>query len=251
VIVLFNWVIFSLIIFGFAIVFDPLGSTKFKKGRDNNDNGPTESALHRKVSKLWFRRFRWAFCCLRKDEFGHEAFTQVASLLSALFRGTDLTPSDIMAGCILLRVRQKRETREMRRIRMLNDDGKFYNILYQQCFPNSLLFFPGPRYSTELPRVFATSPQWMTLKNARHFLRFALASYGWPLVYWVHCYTAPFRLLKQATCCACFRHKPHLVVNDNCCHCHVAGVKYMSKLRDEDVLHASFKNHVFEVNMNL
>jgi sn1-specific diacylglycerol lipase len=151
----------------------------------------------------------------------------VASLLSALFRGTDLTPSDIMAGCILLRVRQKRETREMRRIRMLNDDG--------------------PRYSTELPRVFATSPQWMTLKNARHFLCYALASYGWPLVYWVHCYTAPFRLMKRATCCACFRDKPHMVINDNCCLCHVAGVKYFSNLRDEDVLHASFENHVFEV----
>ena len=81
------------------------------------------SVQHFKVSNLWLRRFRWIFCCLRKDEFGQEAFTQVASLLSALFRGTDLVPSDIMAGCILLRVRQKREIREMRRIRMLNDDG--------------------------------------------------------------------------------------------------------------------------------
>lgn len=124
-IVVFNWVVFALIIFGLAIVFDPLGSSKYKKGRDSNDNtGPTESALHRKVSNIWLRRFRWIFCCLRRDEFGHEAFTQVASLLSALFRGTDLVPSDIMAGCILLRVRQKRETREMRRIRMLNDDGE-------------------------------------------------------------------------------------------------------------------------------
>lgn len=49
-IVVFNWVVFALILFGLAIVFDPLGSSKYKKGRDNNDNtGPTESALHRKV----------------------------------------------------------------------------------------------------------------------------------------------------------------------------------------------------------
>lgn len=113
-----------------AIVFDPLGSTKYKKGKDNNDNGPTESALHRKLSSLWLRRFRWVFCCLRKDEFGNEAFSQVAQLLAALFRGTDLVPSDIMAGCVLLRVRQKRETREMRRIRMLNDDGKILIFLF-------------------------------------------------------------------------------------------------------------------------
>lgn len=126
-IVVFNWVVFALILFGLAIVFDPLGSQRYRdKCRDNNDNtGPTESTLHRKVSNLWMRRFRWLFCCLRSDEFGQEAFGQVASLLSALFRGTDLVPSDIMAGCVLLRVRQKRETREWRRIRMLNDDGKF------------------------------------------------------------------------------------------------------------------------------
>lgn len=185
---IFNWIVFALIIFGFAIVFDPLGSTRYnKKGaRDSNDNnGPTESAMHRKVSKLWFRRFRWAFCCLRKDEFGHEAFSQVASLLSALFRGTDLVPSDIIAGCVLLRVRQKRETREMRRIRMLNDDG--------------------PRYSSDITRVFATSPAWMTIQNARHFLRMALASYGWPMVCYLHCCSGPVNLIKRATCCACFR----------------------------------------------
>lgn len=116
--VLLNWTVFALIIFGFAIVFDPLGSSKYKKGRDNNtDVGPTESNLHKKVSKLWYKRFRWIFCCLRRDQHGHEAFSQVSQLLSALFRGTDLVPSDVVAGCILLRVRQKREEREMRRIR--------------------------------------------------------------------------------------------------------------------------------------
>lgn len=37
-------------------------------------------------------------------------------------------PSDILAGCILLRVKQKKETREMRRIQMLDDDGPKYCI---------------------------------------------------------------------------------------------------------------------------
>lgn len=41
-------------------------------------------------------------------------------LLTALFRGTDLVPSDVMAGCILLRVRQKRETYELRRLNLLS-----------------------------------------------------------------------------------------------------------------------------------
>lgn len=40
-----------------------------------------------------------------------------------------------------------------------------------------------------------------------------------------------------------------MAVDDNCCMCHVAGVKFMSRLSDEDVLHASFKNQVFEVSV--
>lgn len=46
-----------------------------------------------------------------------------------------------------------------------------------------------------------------------------------------------------------FRSKAQVVVDDNCCLCHVAGVKYMSRMRNEDVLHASFRNHVFEVSI--
>jgi sn1-specific diacylglycerol lipase len=142
-------------------VYNPLGSSKYRKAL--HESGPNETSLHKKVSKMWIKRFRWVFCCLRKDEYGQEAFMQVASLLSALFRGTDLVPSDVIAGAILMRVRQKRETREMRRIRMLNPDD-------------------GPRYSTDMMRLFATTPSWMTIPNARHMLRFAVASYGWPIV---------------------------------------------------------------------
>lgn len=224
--VVLNWVVFGLIIFGFAIVFDPLGSTKYKKGRDNANDGP-DSMMHKKVSKMWINRFKWIFCCLRRDEYGQEAFMQVASLLSALFRGTDLVPSDVVAGSILLRVRQKRETREMRRIRMLNPED-------------------GPRYHTDSTRLFATSPHWMTLTNARHVLRFALASYGWPMVCYLKCCTGLFSLIRNSTCCACFRDKSN-IVDDNCCACHFAGVKHISRLRTEDIVHASFKNHVFEV----
>jgi sn1-specific diacylglycerol lipase len=102
--VVLNWIVFGLIIFGFLLVYNPLGSSKYRKTH------PTETFLHKKgnlknsildkiyinlylVSKVWINRFRWVFCCLRRDEYGQEAFMQVASLLSALFRSTDLVPS--------------------------------------------------------------------------------------------------------------------------------------------------------------
>lgn len=87
----------------------------------------------------------------------------------------------------------------------------------------------------------------MNLENARHFLRLSMAAYGWPFVMYRYCGTGIFRLMSEVTCCSCLRTKRTLVTDDNCCLCHLAGVKYMSKVREEDIIFASFRNHVFEV----
>lgn len=94
---------------------------------------------------------------------------------------------DIIAGSVLMRVRQKKENREYQRNLLSTDNG---------C----------PRYSSDLSRVFNTQcASWMTLKNAQHFLRFALSSYGWPLP----CAVAPCRsccgIIRKVTCCASLR----------------------------------------------
>lgn len=104
----------------------------------------------------------------------------------------------------------------------------------------------GPRYSTDMSRLFATSPPWMTIPNARHMLRFALASYGWPMLCYLKCCSGCFKLLKSATCCGCCKSQSN-VVDDNCCLCHFSGVREISKLRAEDIIYVSFKNHVFEL----
>lgn len=55
-----------------------------------------------------------------------------------MFRDTDLVPTDLMAGFVLLRVKQKRESREQRRIELVNElrmkyaSGKFLNACYVQ-----------------------------------------------------------------------------------------------------------------------
>ncbi|CAF4937658.1 unnamed protein product [Pieris macdunnoughi] len=221
-IVLFNWVQLALTIFGLFMVFDPLGSVNYDEMLDT----PNQARHHRKVTGLWSRRFRWAFCWLKRDEHGKEAFQQVAALLSALFRSTDLVPSDVVAGCVLLRVRQKRETREMRRIQMLNDEE--------------------PIYTTDVNKVFSETPPWMNLDHALHYLRLSIAAYGWPYVLYRHCFTGFCKLARHLTCCCC-RPKNTIVSDDNCCLCHFAGVKYMSKLSADDIIFASFNNSVFEL----
>ncbi|KAJ2952676.1 hypothetical protein O0L34_g7015 [Tuta absoluta] len=221
-IVLFNWVQLALTIFGLFMVFDPLGSVNYGDLQDT----PNQVRHHRKVTGLWSRRFRWAFCWLKRDEHGKEAFQQVAALLSALFRSTDLVPSDVVAGCVLLRVRQKRETREMRRIQMLNDEE--------------------PIYTTDVNKIFSETPPWMNLEDALHYLKLSIAAYGWPYVLYRHCFTGFCKLARHLTCCCC-RPKNSIVTDDNCCLCHFAGVKYMSNLSADDIIFASFNNRVFEL----
>lgn len=42
-----------------------------------------------------------------------------SGLMSSMFRNTDIVPSDFIAGFVLLRVKQKRESREQRRLALL------------------------------------------------------------------------------------------------------------------------------------
>lgn len=107
----------------------------------------------------------------------------IPALLSALFRSTDLVPSDVVAGCVLLRVRQKRETREMRRIQMINEEE--------------------PIYTTDVRKIFSETPPWMNLEDAFHYLRLSIAAYGWPYVLYRHCFTGFCKLARHLTCCCC------------------------------------------------
>jgi hypothetical protein len=72
--VLFNWVLFALTLFGLAVIFDPLGSTRF-----NEHESSLDTLRHRKLARLWLRRLQWTFCWMRRDKHGDDAFFHLAS----------------------------------------------------------------------------------------------------------------------------------------------------------------------------
>ncbi|KAK0077093.1 hypothetical protein PV326_010305 [Microctonus aethiopoides] len=216
--VFFDWVLIGLAILGLALVFDPLGSLS------HSDKALEDSVEHGKVSRIWLRRFKY-FWWMRRDESATETFQHVAGLLSALFRGTDLVPSDVVAGCVLLRVRQKRENLELRRL----------NILER------------PKYSVDARVIFTSTPPWMSLEWAHHYVKLAIASYSWLFVIYQNACTGYYKLFRQMTCCACFRQEQHNILDDNCCLCSLAGIKHLSQLSRDDILFASFRNHLCEI----
>ncbi|BES97276.1 neural stem cell-derived dendrite regulator [Nesidiocoris tenuis] len=224
VLVCLDWLLFTLAVFTLFMVIDPIGSVKLSGSQPDLT---IDSLRHRKVTSVWLRRFRWIFCWIIRDKQSHEAFTQVAGLISSMFRDTDLVPTDLIAGFVLLRVKQKRESREQRRIELVNELRM--------------------KYSSDLKDVFYGLPSWMSLEKANHYMMFSLSSYGCPMIMILHCFTGIFKLIANSTCCVCFRSKPTLVRGDNCCLCNLAGVKAISKLSNRDILYASFKNYIFEL----
>ncbi|XP_050581951.1 diacylglycerol lipase-beta-like isoform X1 [Bombus affinis] len=214
--VFFDWILIGLTIFGLALIFDPLGLLSKKHLESSVEYG--------KLSRNWQRRFKFLWW-MRKDENANETFQQVAGLLSSLYQGTDLVPSDVIAGCILLRIRQKRETRELHRL----------NIL------------PIPKYTSDATAIFKNAPSWMSLDNASYYIKLSLATYGWLYVMYLHICTGCFHILPNLTCCACFRTKRIPIIGDNCCYCYLAGMKTLSDLSTDDILYASFKNYLCEI----
>ncbi|XP_033330758.1 diacylglycerol lipase-beta [Megalopta genalis] len=214
--VLFDWILIGLTIFGLALIFDPLGSIENK----NLEN----LAEHSKMSSIWLRRFKFLWW-MRKDESANETFQQIAGLLSTLFRGTDLVPSDVLAGCILLRIRRKREIHDLRRLNL----------------------FVSPVTTADASVIFVNTPSWMSLESAYHYIKLSTACYGWLYVLYKHTCTGCFRVLQNLTCCSCFRRKRTAIIGDNCCYCYLAGLKYLSDLPVDDILYASFKNHLCEI----
>ncbi|XP_076176575.1 diacylglycerol lipase-beta isoform X2 [Ptiloglossa arizonensis] len=210
------WMFGGLTIFGLALIFDPLGSLAEK-------NLET-LAEHSKASRVWIRRMKF-FWWMRKDESANETFQHVAGLISALFRGTDLVPSDVIAGSILLRIRQKREIHELRRLNVP---------------------FRSP-YTSDVSAIISDAPSWMSLENALHYIKLAIACYGWLFVLYKNICTGQLHIIQNLTCCACFRRKRTTITGDNCCYCYLAGVKVLSDLSMDDIVYASFKNHLCEI----
>ncbi|XP_046681040.1 diacylglycerol lipase-beta-like isoform X1 [Homalodisca vitripennis] len=224
VLVCLDWVLFALLVFALAMVIDPIGSVKL---RASQPDLTLDTLKNRQVTRTWIRRFRWFFCWLNRDKESLEAFAQVAGLFSSLFRDSDLVPSDLIAGCVLLRVKQKRESREQWRL----------EIMAEQRL----------KYKSDLREVFRGKPVWLSFDKAEHYMKLSMATYGCTFVMYRYCCTGICRLLRHTTCCACFRPKKVMVEGDNCCMCNMAGFKELADMTEDEIIYANFKNRIFEV----
>lgn len=167
---------------------------------------------------VWEKRFRVACCFTGSDDSHQVAYREVAEIFAHLFCNTNVVPSDIAAGLILLQ-KEHLAREEMER----NDETdsettalNFHDPVEREAF-----------------------------KNALHYLKYALGMYTWPIFVYMNPLCGFCRLYPMLQCC-CAQAKTN-VAKDNSCSCHLAGVRNATGLSDADIIYVSFKNGLFEV----
>ncbi|XP_060067139.1 diacylglycerol lipase-beta-like [Ylistrum balloti] len=272
--VLCGWVIAFLILIGLFIVFDPLGGLRAKRSQLN---GELESSTQKQMMttaqhtalKTWERRCKILCCCVSCDDQSHDAFTEIAKLLTDFFQDVelDLVATDIAAGLILVNREQEVSHLTVTVDRTCESYGalsqettpKYNPITTAGQVPDTLA--AGTRVSLDHPSSSSSSsggnsicnqerqvpPQdWMTIRNMSHYMKYAMASYGWPLFIFANLSLGLCKLCGQCRCCACARDGGE-VHYDNCCQCHTAAIRKWTDVDDADLLYVSFYNKIYAI----
>ncbi|KAL0189582.1 hypothetical protein M9458_016681, partial [Cirrhinus mrigala] len=95
-----------------------------------------------------------------------DAYSEVASLFAEFFRDLDIVPSDIIAGLVLLRQRQR---------------AKRASIL-DQANNDVLAFLSGIPVTRNTKYLdLKNSTEMAMYKEVCYYMLFAMAAYGWPV----------------------------------------------------------------------
>ncbi|XP_047740268.1 diacylglycerol lipase-alpha isoform X2 [Hyalella azteca] len=205
---------------------------KTKRSRCTSGNA-NRNWRHRKVMKAyqdsWDQRCRLLFCCINTSDSYRNSFGDIARLLSEFFRDLDVVPSDVVAGLVLLRKCQKMERKAI--VKNPKTDVRQFLSGVPITANTRFLQLNTPEGDAEFRKIL-------------HYMRFALAVYGW-LMYVMRASTtkAACQLCPELRCWSCAQSAspdaPH-VVEDNCCMCNTAALFKMAPAEDLDLVYATF-----------
>ncbi|NXP35087.1 DGLB lipase, partial [Leiothrix lutea] len=222
--VIASWIIIIFTIIGVVIVFDPLGGKKtfylpdgVSRNLESSQSGQLLYNVKSSATRVWEKRIRLLCCCIVQDDDHRVAFTSIAELFRCYFSDTDLVPSDIAAGLILLHQEQDK---------MENCPKEPEEVLCHS--PSSLM-------SDDLD---------VELENAAHYMLFAAAAYGWPYYVYTNPYTALCKL--NGDCC---RNRPadSDITGSDRHNFHFGSILKITGLQYRDFIHISFHNKIYEI----
>ncbi|XP_061078415.1 diacylglycerol lipase-alpha-like isoform X2 [Conger conger] len=237
-----NW----LVIFSFFITllctFDPTGRTfvKLKATRRRKRTLTTYTLRHRLEegqASSWTRRLKLIMCCTRAQDSQSDAYAEVAMLFAEFFRDLDIVPSDIIAGLVLLRQRQRAKR----------------STILDQANNDILAFLSGIPVTRNTKYLDLKNSAVMSMyKDVCYYMLFALAAYGWPM----YLLRKPgCGLCHLASSCPCVSvsgsqlSQMVTVEEDNCCGCNLLAIRrhFLDQdLKQVHIIYTSCHDDVYE-----
>ncbi|XP_067676566.1 diacylglycerol lipase-alpha-like isoform X2 [Haliotis asinina] len=179
----------------------------------------------RAYEESWDRRLQLLCCCVERKGRNRNSIAEIAQLFTEFFRDLDVVPSDVIAGLVLLRQFQKQ--------RMANIVWQGNNDVYQ--YLSGVPITPHTQFlQLSVPSVMED------YRRVIHYMRHALAAYGWPATMMINPGTWLCRLMPFLSCCCCNKQRNAIVIDDNCCLCNFSALRRISGLQEVDVVYATY-----------
>uniref|UniRef100_A0A8B9FDU7 Diacylglycerol lipase-alpha n=1 Tax=Amazona collaria TaxID=241587 RepID=A0A8B9FDU7_9PSIT len=237
-----NWVVILSVCITVLCVFDPTGRTfvKLRATKRRQRNLRTYNLRHRLEegqASSWTRRLKVFLCCTRTKDSQSDAYSEIAYLFAEFFRDLDIVPSDIIAGLVLLRQRQRAKR----------------NAVLDEANNDILAFLSGMPVTRNTKYLDLKNAQEMQrYKEVCYYMLFALAAYGWP-IYLMRKPTCGLCRLARSCCCLCPsrpRYAPSVTIEeDNCCGCNAIAIRRHfldENMTSVDIVYTSCHDAVYE-----
>ncbi|XP_064144024.1 diacylglycerol lipase-alpha isoform X2 [Loxodonta africana] len=238
-----NWVVILSVCITVLCVFDPTGRTfvKLRATKRRQRNLRTYNLRHRLEegqATSWSRRLKVVLCCTRTKDSQSDAYSEIAYLFAEFFRDLDIVPSDIIAGLVLLRQRQRAKR----------------NAVLDEANNDILAFLSGMPVTRNTKYLdLKNSQEMLRYKEVCYYMLFALAAYGWPMYLMRKPACGLCQLARSCSCCLCParpRFAPGVTIEeDNCCGCNAIAIRRHfldENMTAVDIVYTSCHDAVYE-----
>ncbi|EHB02069.1 Sn1-specific diacylglycerol lipase alpha [Heterocephalus glaber] len=238
-----NWVVILSVCITVLCVFDPTGRTfvKLRATKRRQRNLRTYNLRHRLEegqATSWSRRLKVFLCCTRTKDSQSDAYSEIAYLFAEFFRDLDIVPSDIIAGLVLLRQRQRAKR----------------NAVLDEANNDILAFLSGMPVTRNTKYLdLKNSHEMQRYKEVCYYMLFALAAYGWPMYLMRKPACGLCQLARSCSCCLCPtrpRFAPGVTIEeDNCCGCNAIAIRRHfldENMTAVDIVYTSCHDAVYE-----
>ncbi|XP_017694423.1 PREDICTED: sn1-specific diacylglycerol lipase alpha [Lepidothrix coronata] len=204
-----NWVVILSVCITVLCVFDPTGRTFVKlratKRRQRNLRTynlrldgivPINPGTEQIPTGLpWKLRDRGVFQGTKTKDI-EDAYSEIAYLFAEFFRDLDIVPSDIIAGLVLLRQRQRAKRNAVLDELTLSHVGNLSSARSEE------------EHSRSFPRVRVLQQEMQRYREVCYYMLFALAAYGWPIYLMRKPTCGLCRLARSCSRCCCSGSSP-------------------------------------------